>query len=495
MTTPAAIATARTDQIIKEDSRMGSTRFFVAILFSWMLAACGGGGSSSASTSAQTGTVTVTMADGPIDGYDKIIMVISEIRLLGDAGQDVLVLDEPKQIDFLALSNFSEMLIKREVVAGTYSKIRLILDSLTLIKTDSAGNVIQSDDVRLNGLQKVDINPQGTFQVRGGEEIIVNVDLDLDRSIHIVTTGNGGVRFRPVVFASISTQAAFDKLFRVEGTINTINGGATTMNVCDIRRVSDDGSHSPNPQDVCVFTAPNADTTYFDANANPLAGFGDLATNDPVVMYGKFNPDASPDTFVPAVIAIGSRDTFDRERGISSDFVPNAANATAPGTINLDEVSSICLLTPLQREVGVAQQTAVFSEDAAGAATRIARTDIERCRATEAEGTVVNPGAADEFLRSFVVLQGAPVVVEEELVGSLAKTATADHYTLTPPPPATGDQCVIVDDSTIITQIETVGGVATITHPTTVPVGVEISAIGARDSANCLAATEIVREM
>lgn len=486
---------------------MSSTRLSLArvslCLFAGLLAVlaagCGGGsgGSSGPPTpSAQTGTVTITMADGPVDGYDKIIMVISEIRLLSDAGQDVLVLDEPKQIDFLALSNFSEMLIKREVVAGTYSKIRLILDSLTLIKTDAAGNVTQSDDVRLNGLQKVDINPQGTFQVRGGEEVIINVDLDLDRSIHIVTTGNGGVRFRPVIFASVSTQPAFDKLFRVEGTIDSIDGAAGTLSVCDIRRVSDDGAHSPNPRDICVFTDPDADTSYFDSDAMPLTGgFGALAANDPVVMYGKFDPGASPDRFVPAVIAIGSRDTFDRERGISSDFVPDAADANAPGTINLDEVSSICLLTPVPREVSVAQQTAVFSEDAAGAAVRIPRTDIERCRATEAEGAVANPGAAGEFLRSFVVLQGAPVVVEEELVGSLASTATMGRYTLTPLPPAMGDQCVIVDASTVITQIETVGGVATITHPSTVPLGVEISAIGTRDGANCLAATEIVREI
>lgn len=474
---------------------MSSTKWFIALFLSSLMAACGGGGSGGSSTpSTQTGTVTITMADGPIDGYSKVVMVISEIRFLSDGGQDVLVLDTPKEIDFLALSNFSELLIKREVVAGTYSKIRLILDSLTLIKTDAAGNVVQSDEVRLNGLQKVDINPQGTFQVRGGEEIIVNVDLDLDRSIHIVTTGSGGVRFRPVVFATISTQPAFDKLFRVEGTIDSINSGATTLDVCNIRRVSDD-THAPNPQDVCVFTDPDVDTTYFDAQANPLDdGFAGLTANDPVVMYGKFDPLASPDKFVPAVIAIGSRDTFDRERGISSDFVPDPTVATEPGTMNLDEVSAVCLLNPMPREVSVAQQTAVFSENAEGAATRITRADIERCRTTEAEGAVVNPDTADEFLRSFVVLQGAPVVVEEELVGSLATTTTAGKYTLTPAPPASA-QCVVVNGDTEITQIETVGGVATITHPSNVPLGVEISAVGTRDIANCLAATEIIREI
>jgi hypothetical protein len=391
------------------------------------------------------------------------------------------------------------MLIKRDVVSGTYSKIRLILESLTLVKTDVAGNVIQSDPVDLHGLQKIDINPQGTFQVRGGEEIIVNVDLNLDRSIHIVSAGNSGkINFRPVVFATISTQPAFDHLFRVDGRIDSIDAAASTLNVCDIRRVSDDGVPGPNPKDVCVFTDPNADTSYFDEESNPLSmGFGGLAANDAVVMYGKFDPAATKDTFVPAVIALGSRDTFARERGISGAFVPDPSDATAPGTMNLDEVNSICLLSPALRVVGIASQTAIFSEDADGDATRIDRTAIVRCHETEAEGAVINAGMANEFLRSFIVLQGAPVVAEEELVGSLAVAsgAAAGHFTLTPTPPASGDQCVIVDADTKITQIETVGGTSTVTQLSTPPLGVEVSVTGVRDSNNCLVANGIVREI
>jgi Domain of unknown function (DUF4382) len=476
-------------------------RRLIAAAAALLVAACGGGsgGSSAPVAGAQTGAVTMTMSDGPIDGYSKIIMVVSEIRLLSDGGQDVIVLDQPKTIDFLALSNFSEVLIKRDVVAGTYSKIRLILDSLTLEKTDAAGNVIQSDPVQLNGLQKIDINPQGPFTVRGGEEIIVNVDLNLDRSIHIVSAGNSGkIKFRPVIFASISTQPAFDKLFRVEGTIDSIDGGASTANVCDIRHVSDDGAKGPNPKDVCVFTDPNSATSYFDSESNPLgAGFGGLAVNDAVVMYGKFDPAAATDTFVPAVVAMGSRDTFARERGISGDFVPDPNDATAPGTMNLDEVNSICLLSPALRVIGVASQTAVFSEDVDGNATRIERTAIARCHATETEGSIIDVGMPSEFLRSFVVIQGAPVLAEEELVGSLALTSggAAGQYTLTPTPPASGDQCVIIDGETKITQIETVNGTSTVTQLDAPPLGVEISAIGTRNANNCLAASEIIREI
>jgi hypothetical protein len=433
----------------------------------------------------------MTMADAPVDGYSKIIMVISQIRLLSDGGQDVIVLDQPKQVDFLALSNFSEVLLKREVVAGTFSKIRLILDSLTLVKPDGSTDVVQ-----LNGLQKIDINPQGTFEVRGGEDIIINVDLDLNRSIHIVTAGNSNtVLFRPVIFAAISSQRAFDKLFRVEGTIDSINAGPATMSVCDIRHVSDDGAKSPNPMDVCVFTDPNSNTNYFDQDANPMsAGLGGLAVNDPVVMYGKFDPAAATDTFIPAVIAMGSRDTFVRERGISGDFVPDATDSTAPGTMNLDEVNPLCVAAPAQRELSVASQTAVFSEDENANATRIDRTAIAKCRATETEGFVANAGTADEILRSFVVIQGS--AIEEELAGSLATTATTDKYMLTPTAQPAADQCVVLTNATVIIQIQTVSGVATVTTLTTPPLGVEVSVTGAtRDANNCLVATHVIREM
>ena len=63
-----------------------------------LLVACGGGGGSG--SSAPTGTATLTMSDAPVDGYSKIIMVVSQIRFLSDGGQDILVLDEPKRSIF-----------------------------------------------------------------------------------------------------------------------------------------------------------------------------------------------------------------------------------------------------------------------------------------------------------------------------------------------------------------------------------------------------------
>jgi|GEM_PF-2255027 len=491
---------------------MSSKRILFTIIASLLVAACGGGSGGGAAgpvAAAQTGVVTLTMSDASVDGYSEIIMVIDEIRFLSDGGQDILVLDEPKEVDFLALTNFSEVLIKREVVAGTYSKIRLILDGLWVVKEGTDVRI----PVDLHGLRKIDLNPQGTFQVRGGQHIIVDVDVDLDRSIHIVTTGNGNgkVNFRPVIFATISAVGAYDQLFRVEGTIDSINGPAGTLSVCDIRRASGDGSRAPNPQDVCVFTDPNDDTSYFDSESKPLGpvgtGFDDLAANDPVVMYGKFVFGTTIDTFVPAVIAIGaSPDNFVRERGISSEFVPDVVDADAPGTMNLDQVAiDICFLAPDERRVSVAEETAIFHEDLPGVEQRVmSRSDIERCRETEVEGSVI-PDGADNFLRAFIVLQGEPVIAEKELYGTLDAVALTNNgprgkyaLTLVPVPAANPVQCVVIDADTEIVEIETSATGSKTTVIETVPTGAanSVTVIGVpRDSDDCLVASHLIREI
>jgi len=72
----------------------------------------------------------------------------------------------------------------------------------------------------------------------------------------------------------------------------------------------------------------------------------------------------------------------------------------------------------------------------------------------------------------------------------------AGDYTLTLSP-ASGDQCVIIDSETKITQIETVNGTSTVTQLDTPPLGVEVSVIGVPDGnvANCLDASEVIHEI
>ena len=147
--------------------------------------------------------------------------------------------------------------------------------------------------------------------------------------------------------------------------------------------------------------------------------------------------------------------------------------------------------------MSVVEQVPVFEEDVERNATRVARTDIVKCRVTEAEGFAVNTGAEDGFLRAFVVLLGAPVTaVQEKIVGTLAAASTAGTYTLTPSEAGALAVCVRVDDETEIVELTisgdgtTVGAVAA-----AVPVGVEVTVIGVRDGASdCFAADTIIHE-
>lgn len=440
------------------------------------LAACGGAGGGDEGD--QTGTVTITVGDGPTDDYSQIIMVIAEIRFLSNGGQDILVLDEPKTIDFLQVRNFSEVLIKREVVAGTFNKIRLILDRLTVV--DHAG---VARDVALNGLRKIDVNPQGSFQVRGGDEIVIDVDVDLDRSIHVVATGNNQIRFRPVIFATINAEPAFDKLFRVQGTIDDLLTTTDDFSVCDIRRTTDDEPR-PNPAEVCVTVDPDDDTALFDSEGKPVETVA-LAAGDPVVIYGKFRP--ASDVLIPAVIAVG--ENFSRVRGIAgSDFRAGTED------FDLDQVNDVCLLEPDPYRVTVVEEVPVFQEDAQRNALPVARENIQRCLETEAEGFVVNPASADEFLRSFVVLLGdSAALVQEQLIGSLAAASNAQTFTLTPT--AGSEQCVVVDSETEIVEVTSAGDGATVVVGAAVPTSVEVSVIGFRDEvSNCIAADTIIHE-
>jgi len=466
-----------------------------------LLAACGGGAGGGAdlggvnNPAAKTGTVTIGVGDGLIHEYDQVVMEIAEIRFLSDGGQDILVLDEPATIDFLALQNFSEVLLRREVVTGTYSKIRLILNRLTLVKLNPDGSVASEDDVPLNGLQKVDINPRGSFTVRGGQELLIEIEIDLDKSIHVVGAGNSGrIQFRPVIFASIEPADAFDKLFRLQGRVDSINTTGGTFRVCDIRRAFMDGINRPEPKDVCIVVDPDSDTPFFDMEANPVAGgFDDLAVNDPVVVYGKFDAFASEDRLVPAVVAIGA--AFDRPMGVASaEYRPDTAD------FDLGVATEFCAIDPAPYRIVVAPGAPAFIETATGADAVDLATLPLLCLRTEVEGYADT--VADPFLRAFIVLLGEPVAGRLELVGTLTEIVVPpgndNDYELDL---AGSDETEVVEvsDSTRLVKITFGAGgqVVSTEELTDVPVGEEVTVFGLRrtDGSDIVDATFILQEV
>ena len=454
---------------------------FVAVA----LVACGGGGGSGSSSGSalpaqQTGTVTLTVSDSPISDYDQVLMEIAEIRFLSDGGQDILVLEEPVTVDFLALENFSEVLLRREVVTGTYSKIRLILNSLTLVKLDDVGNVVDEQPVRLNGLRKIDINPRGPFQVRGGVDLVIDLEVDLHKSIQVVSAGNSGqVRFRPVIFATVDTEPAFDKLFRVEGTVESVDETAGTFTVCDIRRAFLDGVNRPEPADVCVVVDPEASTPYFDLEANP-SDLG-LAANEPVVVYGKFDEFATGDRLVAAVVASGLQ--FERLKGLAaSEYRPMAPD----GDFDLGQVIEACTVADNPLRVVVPEAAPAFVESATtGNAEQVDLAALPlACRRAEVEGYRDTPTGTDEpFLRAFIVLLGDSLEGVVERVGVLTEkmdTAAEGDFDLALTD-STSTEVVVVSDATRLVKIISTPDGDVVEDLTLVPTGIEVTVFGVLD--------------
>ena len=171
------------------------------------LAGCGGGGGGGASPSGvQTGTVAIFIKDGPTDEFEKILVTVTEVSLIPVSGAPVVIYENPSGCEIDLLQHREEdflLTIKRNVPAGTYSKIRLRVSNIELVpKADSA--IGSNIEVKLPS-GKIDLNPRGAFTVVPGGSLSVRIDMDANKAIHVHPSKRDRYIFRPVVFVDIET--------------------------------------------------------------------------------------------------------------------------------------------------------------------------------------------------------------------------------------------------------------------------------------------------
>jgi hypothetical protein len=343
-----------------------------------LLTACGGGGgSNAASTSVQsstgTGTVGMLLTDATTNDFDAIEMTITRIQLLAADGGHVEVFSSPsgQTVDLLQLTDLSQLISLATVPAGLYEKIRLTLSQLELIKKDDAGNVIERIDVPLPGNGKLDLNPRMTFAVEPGSTLLVQLDIDAKKSIHIVQTGNGGFQFRPVVFVKIITAGQLGKIVQLHGVIQDIKNenGQQELDLCQIHALTllnaSDKQTAP-----CIDVSVGTDSSIFNSNADPIL-FSDLQTGDEVTVFGTFTmndiDDQAPDgaanendiDLSAFVIERGSLGTFATLRG-TVDSAPTGA--TDSFLFSIDPAQN-GIPTGSQLQVALQSQTKIFSKD------------------------------------------------------------------------------------------------------------------------------------
>ena len=198
----------------------------VSVLFIFaVLVSCGGSDGNDLSTtgnSAKTGRVSLLLTDGPSPEFDQINVTLESISFIGEEdGHETIVFDETKVVNLLALQNYSDLLTTTIIPAGTYDKIRLHVSQVELVKLNPDGTVLSSDIAKLPANGKIDLNPQEAFEVIGNGHLVMEFDMDANKSIHIVQTGNGKYIFRPVIFVNILGEEEL-KLVILDGKVMAV---------------------------------------------------------------------------------------------------------------------------------------------------------------------------------------------------------------------------------------------------------------------------------
>lgn len=307
--------------------------FFASVAL--LLSACGGGGggggSNTSATSAPpsssdsgsgTGKIVVVAGDDDISEWDQALFQISEIILLGGSDGQVVIDDQVRVIDFLALDTVNEVLADAEVPADTYDKLRFEVDWIKLVKlvdpADPDAGIAEEVMVQQSS-HKVDVNPQGSFTVGEDQNLVVQIDVDLEKSLKAHQTGNGTWKFRPVIFATILTVDEPGGLVRVFGNdVQLLELGEDepdAFDLCDVQSIAEI-DQLDDPED-CVRVVLNDGTSVFEivddegTESLQLVDPDAIGDMDAAVVYGYVDPSADQFTVDAEIVAIATdEDTY-----------------------------------------------------------------------------------------------------------------------------------------------------------------------------------------
>jgi hypothetical protein len=243
------------------------------------VAGCGGGSSTEPEVAPvtplpATGTVGLLFTDAPTDEFESILLTVTEAILIGGDEKQHVLFKGAEPIDLLNLTNFSEPVVFGEVSVGNYKKLRLKISNLELVPLDGSPSIFPA--LPANG--KIDLLQADGFDVVSGRTLIIELDMDANKSIKITAAGNSGkYKFRPVVKVNI-----MHKLARLEGSVKEVlSDPAGSFVLCDI----DSPEH-------CVTVATNGDTGIFDDQGLDT-GFSTLASGQMVVAIGNYETEPS----------------------------------------------------------------------------------------------------------------------------------------------------------------------------------------------------------
>jgi hypothetical protein len=141
-----------------------------------------------------TGNFQIYLKDQPIDidNAQEILVTISEISVQKEEEGFLTVWSGEKTYDLLKLRNKEEKIVDVTLKEGTYTQIRLVVDSGEIVFSDEdrPGMIVPSSEVKIPVI----------FYITEGDDIQITLDFEAEESIHVVSTG-GSEQYilRPVI--------------------------------------------------------------------------------------------------------------------------------------------------------------------------------------------------------------------------------------------------------------------------------------------------------
>lgn len=187
---------------------VGRGLVLAAALFAYGCGGGGGSGDGAGGTGTDTGTLRVSLTDAPACGYESVNVTVTRVRVHqsaaaqdGQAGWSEIVVDPPRKLDLLSLSNgVLYELGQVALPAGSYQQIRLVLAdnasvplANTVVPTGGAESPLDTPSAQQSGIKL-----QANVDVPAGETVDVVLDFDACRSV--VRRGNSGRHgLKPVI--------------------------------------------------------------------------------------------------------------------------------------------------------------------------------------------------------------------------------------------------------------------------------------------------------
>lgn len=469
-----------------------------ALLAGLSITSCGGGSDDGSASSDDVGSVAVLLTDGPTADYDQVNLTITRIELIGDNGASAVIFSGERTVDLLDLSDDAEVFSLVDAPAGIYHKIRFTITALELVRLDEEGEVIEVVEPALPANGTVDLNPRMDFIVAGDEPLVLQLDLDADKSLQVIRLGNGKYRFRPVVFVEIVSGATLGRYARLEGTVSDLDADAGTFSLCGSRttfrhhrngrwgqwgrgdRVSRAAS-GVDDESRCIPVTAGADVSVFTGAG--AADFSALVADAEVTVFGRLERSSGDAAFTmqAQVIAVGADEDFAYVKGTVTSDYDAGANAFSLDVIRGDGFDAGAAITATALE-----GARVFTRSG----TELALDDITAGFGVKVFGL---PAGATPELQAAVVFVNDTASAETEISGTLASIDAA-NATFTLLGTAQGDVCVRVKDNADIFLIGTDGETQTSAAVTLdeLSEGLAADVYGRFELTGCLAASDII---